>query len=540
MPPPLQPPSASDEAASPADIAREAFRLLARRRIMPTPDAYRHAYEEIAGIARTSDAEAVLAEFASSFASEQNRLGRNFARLNGRFRQAAQSRDWEAYGRCLRDLLKECQAADAQPAPAPSPLSSPLPSFPAPATQASADPQPALLRDLLYRLLSLAIPSLLRDAPDLAQESDMLGKAIKQAGTNAALGEAISRLKQLCFKIELKSDDMAQQYDLLLRLFRLLLENAGELVEDDAWVRGQLASVQDLLSGPISQAALNDAARSLKEVIYKQGILKQSLAEARDAVKKMMMTFIDRMGSIAATTGDFHAKMDRYAQKISQAHDIASLNQILDQVMHDAREIQTQALQSHEDMLDARRDMQSAVTRIRELEAQLEQLSELVHEDQLTGSLNRRGLDEALEREVSRAERHRSALCIALLDLDDFKRLNDHYGHTAGDEALIYLVRVVKDTLRSMDVIARFGGEEFLIVLPDTDLNDAAQIITRLQRELTERIFMHNHERLFITFSAGIALRAAGEDATTLVERADAALYRAKKAGKNRIATDPE
>lgn len=536
MSPPVQPPSAPDEAATPADIAREAFRLLAKRRIMPTPDAYRNAYEEIAGIARTSDAEAVLAEFASSFASEQNRLGRNFARLNGRFRQAAESRDWEAYGRCLRDLLKECQAAAAQPVPAPSPL----PSFPAPATQASADPQPALLRDLLYRLLSLAIPSLLRDAPDLGQESDMLGKAIKQAGTNAALGEAISRLKQLCFKIELKSDDMAQQYDLLLRLFRLLLENAGELVEDDAWVRGQLASVQDLLSGPISQAALNDAARNLKEVIYKQGILKQSLAEARDAVKKMMMTFIDRMGSIAATTGDFHAKMDRYAQQISKAHDIASLNQILDQVMHDARAIQTQALQSHEDMLGARRDMQSAVTRIRELETQLEQLSELVHEDQLTGSLNRRGLDEVLEREVSRAERRRSPLCIALLDLDDFKRLNDTYGHTAGDEALIYLVRVIKDTLRSMDVIARFGGEEFLIVLPDTDLRNAMQITTRLQRELTERIFMHNHERLFITFSAGIALRAAGEDALTLVERADAALYRAKKAGKNRVATDPE
>jgi len=532
MPPPVQPPSASDEADNPTDIAREAFRLLAKRRIMPTPDAYRNAYEEIAGIARTSNAEAVLAEFASSFAAEQSKLGRNFSRLNGRFRQAVESRDWEAFGNGLRELLKECQAVVPQPAPAPS--------FPAPPSQASPDQQLALLRDLLHRLLSLAIPSLLRDAPDLAQESDTLGKAIKLAGTTAALNEALSRLKQLCFKIELKSDDMAQQYDLLLRLFRLLLENAGELVEDDAWVRGQLASVQELLSGPISQAALNDAARSLKEVIYKQGILKQSLAEARDAVKKMMMTFIDRMGSIATTTGDFHAKMDSYTLQISQAHDIPSLSHILDKVMHDAREIQTQALQSHEEMLGARRDMQSAVTRIRELEAQLEQLSELVHEDQLTGSLNRRGLDEVLEREVSRSERRRSPLCIALLDLDDFKRLNDTYGHTAGDEVLIYLVRVVKDTLRSMDVIARFGGEEFLIVLPDTDLRDAMQIITRLQRELTERIFMYNHERLFITFSAGIALRTPTEDALTLVERADTALYKAKKAGKNRIATDPE
>src|SRR3569832_18390 len=539
MPPPMQPPTSSGEPTNPADIAREAFRLLAKRRIMPTPDAYRTAYEEIAGIARTSNAEAILADFAAMYTAEQSKLPRNVARLGSRFRQAVASRDWEAYGNGLRDLLQECRST-TQPTPSPAPSSVPAPSPAAPAAFQPVDQKTALLRDLLYRILSLALPSLLRDAPDLAQESEALGSLIKQSGTNAALNEAITRLKQLCFKIELKSDDMAQQYDLLLRLFRLLLENAGELVEDDAWVRGQLSAVQDLLSGPISQAALNAAARSLKEVIYKQGILKQSLAEARDAVKKMMMTFIDRMGSLATTTGDFHTKMDRYTLQISKAHDIAALNQILDQVMHDAREIQTQALQSREDMLGARRDMEHAVTRIRELEVQLEQLSELVHEDQLTGSLTRRGLDEVLEREVSRAERSRLPLCIAMLDLDDFKRLNDTYGHTAGDEALIYLVRVVKDTLRTMDIIARFGGEEFLIVLPDTELRDASIIITRLQRELTERIFTHNHERLFITFSAGIALRTMGEDALSLVERADAALYKAKKAGKNRISTDPE
>src|SRR3569832_943191 len=397
MPPPMQPPTSSGEPTNPADIAREAFRLLAKRRIMPTPDAYRTAYEEIAGIARTSTAEAILADFAAMYTAEQSKLPRNVARLGSRFRQAVDSRDWEAYGNGLRDLLQECRTA-AQPAPSPAPSSVPAPSPAAPAAFQPVDQMTALLRDLLYRILSLALPS--------------------------------------------------------------------------------------LLPGPISQAALNDAARSLKEVINKQGILKQSLAEARDAVKKMMMTFIDRMGSLATTTGDFHTKMDRYTLQISKAHDIAALNQILDQVMHDAREIQTQALQSREDLLGARRDMEHAVTRIRELEVQLEQLSELVHEDQLTGSLNRRGLEEVLEREVSRAERSRLPLCIAMLDLDDFKRLNDTYGHTAGDEALIYLVRVVKDTLRTMDIIVRFGDDVFLFVLLVLVLCVVSIIITRLQREL--------------------------------------------------------
>jgi diguanylate cyclase len=96
-------------------------------------------------------------------------------------------------------------------------------------------------------------------------------------------------------------------------------------------------------------------------------------------------------------------------------------------------------------------------------------------------------------------------------------------------------VRVIKDTLRTMDVIARFGGEEFLILLPDTSIEDATMTVTRVQRELTKRIFMHNNERLLMTFSAGVALRRPNENQAAIVERADKALYKAKKAGKNRV-----
>jgi diguanylate cyclase len=122
-----------------------------------------------------------------------------------------------------------------------------------------------------------------------------------------------------------------------------------------------------------------------------------------------------------------------------------------------------------------------------------------------------------------------------VLDLDDFKKLNDTYGHIAGDSALKHLVKVVKDTLRSMDVIARFGGEEFVILLPETTVDAAVATMTRLQRELTRHFFMHENEKLLITFSAGVALRRQGEDQAALVKRADGAMYTAKKTGKNRV-----
>ena len=121
------------------------------------------------------------------------------------------------------------------------------------------------------------------------------------------------------------------------------------------------------------------------------------------------------------------------------------------------------------------------------------------------------------------------------IDLDGFKPVNDTYGHQAGDGALKHLVKIVKDTLRSMDVIARFGGEEFLILLPETTVEAAAQTMTRLQRELTKHFFLHENEKLLITFSAGVALRYPNEDQAALVARADKAMYQAKKSGKNRV-----
>ncbi len=510
---------------NPADIAREAFRQLAIRRIAPTPDAYRQIYFEIAGAAEEREPDKTLDAFASFIISMPGETGLYGRRLQ----QAAKAQDWQEYGKQLTLLVEKFQATP--PAPAKPPAPAPITSGP-PLTD---DQQTQLMRDMLARALTFAIASLLQGAPDLAEEAEKLGTAIKEAKTVPMLNNVAAGLKQLYFKIELRSGELAEQQELLLRLFKLLLENVGELAENDSWLSGQIATVQNLLSGPINHAALKDATRSLKEVIYKQGVLKGSLNDAKVTVKNMVITFIDRLSAVATTTGDYHEKMDLYSRKIGQAKDIKELNKVLEDVMRDTKIAQTEALRSRDEMIGARQEVQEAEARIVELESKLEQMSELVREDQLTGSLNRRGLDDVFERELARSDRRKSALCVAMLDLDDFKRLNDTYGHSAGDEALIHLVRVIKDTLRTMDVIARFGGEEFMIVLPDTNMEDAMQTVTRVQRELTKRIFMHNNERLLITFSAGVALRGTGEDQTALIKRADEALYRAKRAGKNRV-----
>ncbi|MDB5776475.1 MAG: hypothetical protein JWP38_2608 [Herbaspirillum sp.] len=510
---------------STVDIAREAFQNLATRKVAPTPAAYRAAYEEISEVSGGVEAESVLAGFAQTLI----RLPGEAGRMGQRLAQASDARDWAGYSNVLNAFGDQYLVSKTS---AQVGAMAPLENNREFINDTRKD---AILRELLSRVLTFNLASFLVDAPELAKESKALGQDLKNAFSEAAVMEVAARLKQLSFQIELKSDDIAQQQDLLMRLFQLLLENIHALLDKDSWLSGQIANVQELIAGPISQTSLADATRGLKEVIYRQGLLKQTLVEEKNTVKNLMLNFVDHLGRIVSSTNDYHETIGAYSEKIANADNIGDLNTVLNDVMRETRTAQYDALKARDEMIYARQEVQKAEARVQSLETQLMQMSELVREDQLTGSLNRRGLDDTLSREIAAANRRNTPLCIALLDLDDFKRLNDTHGHSVGDEALVHLVKVVKDTLRKLDVIARFGGEEFLIVLPETSPKEAMMTITRVQRELTKRIFMHNREKLLITFSAGIALLSYGEGQSELIKRADTALYQAKHAGKNRI-----
>ena len=534
---------------SPTDIARETFRRLAIDRIAPTPEAYRKLYVEISGVpdedasikpetvdatnkeGAPSEAEKLLNTFADSLKKSTGEL----ANFGHRFSRAIKTANWDDYNNGLSQLAEKISIA---PPPNAISLVDPLP----PPTKISLvddhqapDPRQAILKDLLYRTLTLALSSLLKPMPDLASESESIGAEVKRAESESSLNHISTRIKQLCFQIELKSGDTAEQQELLLRLFALLLENVRELLDDDNWLRGQIEVVQNLISGPIDHRALQEATRSLKDVIYKQGVLKHSIDESKTSVKKMMETFIDRLDVMTASTTTYQNKMDEYSEKISHTTDSSEVNQLIGAILDETRTVQTETMRSHDIMVTAQKEVKEAEGRIKELEAKLAHMSELVREDQLTGSLNRRGLDDVFEREADRADRRGTALCAAMLDLDNFKKLNDTHGHSAGDVALVHLVRIVKQTLRSIDVIARYGGEEFLIIMPETTLDEAAQAMARVQRELTTHFFTANDQRLFITFSAGVALRAPREQQDAFVKRADKAMYEAKKSGKNRV-----
>jgi diguanylate cyclase len=273
----------------------------------------------------------------------------------------------------------------------------------------------------------------------------------------------------------------------------------------------------------------------MKDVIVKQSSLKKSMIDAREQIKQMLASFVDRLADFSETTSDYHDTIEKCAEKINQANDITDLSDVLAEVMRETRVIQLNAQRSRDELNEMRSKVADAEREVVRLQSELDNASQMVRHDPLTGALNRKGMNEALEAEVARIKRHGGNLCLALLDIDNFKKLNDSLGHAAGDAALVHLVKVVQEAIRPEDTLARYGGEEFVVILPDTPLENAVTAMTRVQRELTRRFFLHNNDKVLITFSCGVAELAAEEAAGDALQRADGAMYLAKRAGKNRV-----
>ncbi len=186
-----------------------------------------------------------------------------------------------------------------------------------------------------------------------------------------------------------------------------------------------------------------------------------------------------------------------------------------------------------------------AAGRVLELESKLlSAYDALRHEamhDHLTGLWNRSAILRILQKELARAERERIPVSAALADIDRFKRINDTYGHVEGDAVLRRTAEILKENLREYDAIGRYGGEEFLIVLPGCALDDAARRADQLRETLGETEFSASGEAFSITICVGVAVNDDdGTDGTdALVRAADAAMYCAKRAGRNRVETAP-
>jgi diguanylate cyclase len=275
--------------------------------------------------------------------------------------------------------------------------------------------------------------------------------------------------------------------------------------------------------------------RRLRDVMEKQGRAKSRAVEAQEEMRLMLSEFIERLGSMNRSSTEFEGRIEESARQIEQVSSIDDLRPLLNDVILATHVMAEETAHSREQLKSLQEKVLATEAELMQLHQELDNASALARHDPLTDALNRKGLEEAMEREVSSMRRKETPLSVSLLDIDNFKRLNDRLGHEAGDRALVHLADVARRNMRPSDTLARYGGEEFVVLMPDTTLDQGIEAMARLQRELTKAIYMAGKEKILITFSAGVAQLAVDESGTDAIRRADQAMYLAKRAGKNRV-----
>jgi diguanylate cyclase len=388
---------------------------------------------------------------------------------------------------------------------------------------------------MLIRALKLGIQPHLPPNSSLRKGmTDLVGR-VESAHDLANLEQISADFSSALYELSAIADENQERLTSLEKVATLALANLVESHDDGQPLSREIQAIVTSFAGMKDTRSLHSVERQLKDILLKQGAIKKGFEDTKNAMRALVATFVERLKSMVTSTGDYEIRLNDYAARIRQTTDISGLGKLIDSIISDTSGVQVTIANSREEMLDAQVRVQEAEQRIQDLEAQVTKLGELTRADPLTGILNRRGLDDAFQKSMSLAARQKLPLCVALLDIDNFKKLNDTYGHKAGDQALTLVATTITESLRASDSVARIGGEEFTILMPATPLDSAAEVVRRLQRNLTNAIFLYENQQLFVTFSAGVVLCEEGEQPNAALERADRALYRAKRAGKNRV-----
>ena len=511
------------------ELARDTLKQLVVRKLAPTPANYLAVYSEIGGV---KDEPPFPADQLRRIAQDLPAKTPGQQKQRSLFEYAVNQSNWEGVYSALLAYASFMPKAEGSGFGALS-TNEVAPLLQVPPSSVAA---PALTTDFLEqiaRLIEFARPALGTDDARFSEQTQELLRVMRQPG--ADLVQVKQMLGTFGHRVSFAAEDQAEIKSMLLHLLRLIMENIGELSIDDHWLKGQVEALIGATTPPLTLRRLDDVERRWRDVMQKQAEAKGRAVEAQKEMRLMLGTFIERLSLITDTTSTFGGKMEENARLIEQAGSLEELAPVLKEMVSATRTMAGDTLTARDELRGMRERAEATEAEIIKLHMELDRVSAQARHDPLTGALNRKGLDEAVNREVSNMRRKETPLCMALLDIDNFKKINDTLGHATGDQALAHLAQVARESMRPQDTLARYGGEEFVLMLPDTALDKGIEAMTRLQRELTKRFFLAGTEKVLITFSAGVAQVGPDEEGVAAIKRADQAMYMAKRAGKNRV-----
>jgi diguanylate cyclase len=248
--------------------------------------------------------------------------------------------------------------------------------------------------------------------------------------------------------------------------------------------------------------------------------------------------FDDLVSRTVTVTTLLTSGLDRHDRELGASLEALVAGQANSSAVELLRAVVAMSQEMHATVKASRAELIETRQSLSEIKAQLNESQKLLVQDPLTGTGNRRALNAILTTEIARARRDGEPLSVVMVDVDHFKTVNDTHGHAAGDAALVHLAALARSMLRGNDAFIRYGGEEFLMVLPETALQGGVSTGQRLQNLLKRQPLVYHDKVIPMTFSGGVSELVGADTEESLIQRADAALYRAKRTGRNLVVAD--
>lgn len=384
---------------------------------------------------------------------------------------------------------------------------------------------PLLIKQLLDLQSGLLKPDTLVEPEDHVSHADPSITPANLA-VEADLSLIGAELIQLVRILELDEGARKQGTTLIKRIEReLSLETLGDILGSVV----ELAQASSQNTNEDFENYLVNLNSQLSEV---QTFLQESHHEqsvAGDAHKLLDQQVREDVSSIRHAVKNTH---DLGELKMSVASQLAGIVRAMDEFKRGEEEREGRLQERYDALVSRVSEMEQETSRVK---AHMEEEKLKARTDALTGLPNRAAYNDHMTNEFERWSRYQQGFSVAIGDLDFFKRINDNYGHLAGDKVLRLVAKVLSKNLRSSDFISRFGGEEFVILLPSTELAEATKAVEKLRESISRSPFNFHGEPVTITMSFGVAQAQEGDTAESLFERADAALYTAKQNGRNQV-----
>jgi diguanylate cyclase len=312
------------------------------------------------------------------------------------------------------------------------------------------------------------------------------------------------------------------------RLLVVCLDGISQMVPQKEALYSALKTLCDVVRKVTRPKPLTGMGKDI-ENFFKRQLLENKFRETKnETVKQIVIDLSETIKQIASTTDSFDQKMETSMEGIQSASNIEDILALKDGIIKELVKVRVNSQSLKTAVKEYKKTTQSLSVKLEETEAKA-----LV--DSLTNVLNRNAYNMKIIQLIRDFSQTKIYFCLLVLDIDHFKKFNDTYGHKAGDRVLKSVAASVQDSLRATDLVFRYGGEEFVVILNGIQEDNAFKLAEKIRKGVEKEYFVDKEKKLKVTISLGVACVTEGESELELFERADKAMYVAKRKGRNRV-----